>query len=242
MQESFTEYRKRKNIPLESMETVFGLHSQKSVMESEYKSLSDKEHDKLHKTSVPFNTTGVTPEHMAAVSDYTKDSTMLNGYLYNHHKMLIAAEKYKDHANNLTELLNKHKTKKSVDVYTGIPYSPARHFDKVDGKVPESKIVHLPAFTSTSTSRRTAATFAREGSHENDANHGVATECKHILKIHVPAGSSAASVKDISSMEHENEVLLNRGHNIEIHHKPEHIGGNVYQWNAKIVSHKPEKI
>jgi hypothetical protein len=245
MQKSFTEYRKRKNIPLESMETVFGKHSQKSVTESEYKILSNKEHDELHDSHVPFNAAGTEPDHMKAVTDYTRDSTGMNGYLHNHHTKSNKADIHEKPVKDLTELLNKHKTKNPIDVYTGVLYSPAKHFDKVDGKVPESKTVHLPAFTSTTTARRIAEQFARGHTHENDANHGVNTEYgnRHILKIHVPAGSSAASVKDISSMgPGEKEVLLNRGHNIEIHHKPEYIGGNVYQWNAKIVSHTPDKL
>jgi len=243
MQESFKEYRLRKKSPVETMETVFGSHSQdKLTEESEYTSPTDKDHDTLHNTHVPLDLKHLNVDHLASIRKYTQDSTMINGYLHNKHNKKNATEIYHDQVSNLSSALDKQKTKKPADVYTGVPYSPAKHFHQVDGKTPQHTIVHLPAFTSTSTSRRKAAEFARSTRHKNDKNHGIKEETRHVIKIHVPAGSSAASVRDESQMEHEQEVLLNRGHNIQIHHEPEDIGHNTMLWHAKVISHTPDKI
>jgi len=243
MQESFKEYRSRKNKPFEAMETVFGSHSQKSVHEAStpYSSPTDADHDKLH-ANAPLNQTSLEPHQVKALTRYTRDSTMINGYLHNKHKGTNASEVYADQAEDISHALDKHKTKAPIDVYTGVPKSPSEHFHTVDGNTPTHTTVHLPAFTSTSTSLRKASEFSRETSHTNDVNHGIKEDTKHVLKIHVPKGSSAASVRSLSNMDNEHEILLNRGHNIQIHHEPEDIGHNTMLWHAKIISRTPGKI
>lgn len=236
MVESFKEYRKRKLFPV--METCFGAHSlpQNKLSESSYETV---DHDKLHATH-DLNTSNLSKDQKKAVEVYTSSSLGLNGYLHNKHKSLNAASNYKSHADLLTAAMDKQKTKSPLNVYTGVLKSPAEHFTH-DKPV----TVHLPAFTSTSTSRAASTQFAKSTTHKNDANHGIDStdhDAKHIIKIHLPVGTSAASVRSHSNIQEENEILLNRGHNIEIHHKPEHIGNNIWQWNAHVVSHTPDKL
>jgi ADP-ribosyltransferase exoenzyme len=139
-------------------------------------------------------------------------------------------------------MLDRQKTMEDMHVYTGIKYSPAKHFKKVGGKLPESTIARLPAFTSTSSSIKSARCFSEDTMHPNDERHGIeypdSGEVRHDIKIHVPKGSKAASLRDHSFCPAEKEVLLHRGHDIEIHNKPEKLDHNTYLWSAKIVGHK----
>jgi hypothetical protein len=72
------------------------------------------------------------------------------------------------------------------------------------------------------------------------------TEENHVLKIHLPKGTQAGSIKHLSNYKKENEVLLNRGHDLEIHHEPTVIDhpkkGKVHIWHAKVVDHNPQKL
>lgn len=78
--------------------------------------------------------------------------------------------------------------------------------------------------------------------HPKDERHGIeypdSGEVRHIIKIHVPKGTNAMSLKEHSFVPEEKEVLLHRGHNLEIHHKPEKLDKDTYLWHAKITGHK----
>jgi hypothetical protein len=50
------------------------------------------------------------------------------------------------------------------------------------------------------------------------------------------------SLKKHSFVPVEHEVLLHRGHHIEIDGKPTHTDGNTYVWNAKVVGHHPNDL
>lgn len=236
---TFKEYRKNKN-KLQSMETSFGSHS---IQESEYKVLSDEEQAEIHQ-KLKLDKTNIDPKNIGDITKYTDSSYGLNSYLHatrNGHDTSTQTMN-RDWANRLTDTLSKQSTKEPYDVYTGINHSPAKYFTSQKELGPVQ--VHLPAFTSTSTKRRTASLFSRRSQDPNDSKHGVKSEAdvKHIIKIHMPTGTQAASVMPYSFSAHEHEVLLNRGHNIEVDPIPEHIGNNTYQWNAKIVGHTPDKL
>lgn len=237
---TFKQYLAEKYNRIQNMVTSFGSHS---INEDDYEVKSDEEHDKLHK-KLKLDKSVVEPLHLGAVTRYSETSTSLNNYLHKKSENPnIEGEHYPQEAKMLTKVLDTQKTKIPIDVYTGIKYSPAKHFED-DKELPESKIVHLPAFTSTSTKRSIAGRFSSSTSHKNDSKHGVDSTygAKHIIKIHAPAGTSGASIKEYSFMPHEEEVLLNRGHNIRLESKPEHLYDDVYQWNAHIVSHNPQKL
>lgn len=253
---------KEKELP--AMETVFGSHAYKNpddvpALETKFGKHSDKpkeelkedkddertkeEHDHVHEKVAPFLGSKLSVEERNHVHAYTKGSKALNGSLHKHNAGREIDDHEKEQAHALTKILDKHKTKEDTHVYTGIPKSPAEHFK--DHNKPAT--MHLPAFTSTSTSKKTSKAFAEFVHHKNDSKHGIVHHkedkvAAHILKIHVPKGTSAASIRKQSDQPTEHEVLLNRGHHIEVHPKPEHIGNNIHVWHAKIVAHKPKDL
>lgn len=223
-----------------SMETSFGDHSKKNVSE-DVDRISHEDNAHIHNTVAPIGK--LSKHELDAVKDYSDDSTPINGMLHRHDKGYDISHKIDSHltSKHLDTALDKHKTTEDAHVYTGIKYSPSRHF-KRGAKVAS---VHLPAYTSTSSSFHSAREFSEDTIHPNDDNHGIHHEdgvAKHVLKIHVPKGTKAMSLKKHSFCPDENEVLLHRGHNLEIHHTPEHVGKNTYLWHAKIVSHKPNDL
>lgn len=243
----------------ETMSTTFGSHSlpkDKPIQEkvrqnpgdgAAYKvhELSPEEHVHIHSTVAPLPKDKISGKEKEAVSDYSDESRPINSMLHRHssgHDITTKnTSSYRDTAKYLDHMLDRQKTTEDMHVYTGIKHSPAKHFKKVDGKIPESKVVNLPAFTSTSSSIKSARGFAEPTMHPNDERHGIeypeSGEVRHILKIHVPKGSKATSLQSHSFCPEEKEILLHRGHDIEIHHKPEKLDPNTYLWHGKIVGH-----
>lgn len=228
-----------------SMETVFGKHSQKKIDEgfdSEPKEIGKLDQEHIHlKVAHPQK---ITSEQKESLSEYSDCSRSINGALHRQHLGHTAPRNpVHEHIKNLTDTLNNHKTGEDMSVYTGLPNSPAKHFK--DHTKPQH--VHLPAFTSTSTSLQQAKGFAEQSKDAHDHKHGLENKLhRHVLKIDVPKGSSAMSLRKHSFVPKENEILLNRGHEIEIHPKPtvvEHmLHGTHVIWHAKLVAHKPGEI
>ena len=256
METSFGSHSESKNV----METSFGSHSQPKVKPLQEKlasnpgdapaykahELSPNGHDHIHENVAPLHDDKISAMEKEAVHDYSDESTPINSMLHRHAKGHDISTKntdaYRDTTKYLDHALNRQKTTEDMHVFTGIKYSPAKHFKKVAGKVPETTKVNLPAFTSTSSSIKSARPFSEATMHPNDERHGItypdSGDVRHIIKIHVPKGSKAASLKAHSFCPEEKEVLLHRGHDIEIHHQPEHLDQNTYLWHAKIVGHK----
>lgn len=253
MTTTFKEYRKLKNLPLMQtwfgyhsepdpvgiMQTSFGSHSQESVNEAarDHVHLA-AEQERIHEKVAPLHESKLSSRELASVVDYTDDSSDLNKSLYEHsHRAKVPEDKIVEHSNALESALSKHKTTEPTHVFTGLRRSPAEHF--AAGAHDKPTRVHVPAFISASTTLNKARTFATEVSHRNDAHHGISGMAQHMLKIHMPAGTSAASMKSHSFIPGENEILLNRGHHLEIDPHPEHLGSDMHLWNARVVEHKP---
>ena len=262
---TFKEYVEKSLNKVPSIETFFGSHSRKNKVpsietsfgsHSNKKSLTEKtepqdrheptlaQHTDLHTETAPLNSSKLSSDETEAVTDYTDNSTPINGMLHRHASGHTISDHAKQHygntATHLDSALEKHETTAPMHVYTGIKFSPAKHFKKVDGKVPQTKQMHMPAFTSTSTSLETAKGFSDLTSHPNDDRHGVDSETderKHVLRIHVPAGSHAMSLMKHSFVPGEREILLHRGHTIEVHHMPEKVDDHTFLWHAKVISH-----
>lgn len=151
---------------------------------------------------------------------------------------------------SIDEHLNKHTIKKDIHVFTGLPHSPVHAFRQQNAKKGESIKVHLPAYTSTTTDYHTAVGFANQDKTDvkhhspinTDAPKIINKEAKHILKLHLPKGTKGGSVRHISSHADEDEILLHRGHNIEIHPHPTVDKNGAHVWHARIISHTPSKI
>jgi len=240
-----------------SDEASFGAHSQepqaKKINEelnvSKDEEATKEDHDHLHKNVAPV--VKMTPHEKDAITTYTDHSTPLNFTLFHHHNGHNYNKGYKKHIDGIDSAMNKAETKDDMHVYTGLKRSPTRHFDKGD----THKEVHFPGFVSASTSLGMARTFTKPAKHENDKNHEVnhglnsASEedgARHVLKIHVPKGSKAMSLKKHSFLPKEQEILLHRGHDIEIHHKPEihtdHKGRVTHIWHGKLTGHYPGNL
>lgn len=265
---SFKEYRAKKKIETmetsfgnhslpkkpDSMSTSFGKHSEK--VDEKISEVSDiprtttEEHDHIHDVVAPIGK--ISGKKLEAVTDYSDDSRQLNGMLHHHDKGSINIygsnnKQYRDTVKHLDSALNERKTTEDMHVYTGIKYSPSRHFARVAGKVESKKVVKLPAYTSTSSSFHSAREFSDLTMHPNDDRHGIehdedVGEARHVLKIHVPKGTHAMSLKKHSFAPTEHEVLLHRGHHIEIDAKPTKTDKLTYVWNARIVGHHPQPI
>lgn len=238
----------------DSVETSFGSHSeiQEKQNADNYENhiLTDDEHKKIHSSVAPIHDEKLNEPELNAVKKYSDQSRLLNKMLYAHDKGSDISSKEHDDNKEITKHLesglSKHKTKSDVHLYTGLKVSPSRYFKRSGGVIPEHKEVMMPAFTSTSTSVKSAKEFSRPTMHPNDERHGISypddDEVKHVLKIHVPKGTNAMSLQKHSFCPAEKEILLGRGHKIEIHHKPERLDSHTYLWNAKLTSHTPHDL
>ena len=186
----------------------------------------------------------LTSEEQKHFDDYRQDeSSLINGWLKHNYDKRYKGDRYK-HPDNPSEkikrmdgVLNRHKTDRDMDVYTGIRGKP---------KTDENGHAHLPGYTSTSLDKHVAEEFAL-----NKTN----TSSIHILHIKLPAGSHAASLHhvgrsddqdDYHEFENENEIMMARGHTIKIDPKPtihkdfDDIKHHI--WHATVVKHDPKDI
>lgn len=167
-----------------------------------------------------------------------------NDSLWNHyHKAKIeGSDNKEDHergvaySNELSKVVEKHKTPHDVTVFTGISQKHANEL-KLKGRKEPSRFHHA-GFISTSTDYNQALKYT--------GGRAKSGEEKHVLRLEVPKGTQGGSIRHVSQYKRENEVLLNRGHNLEIHHEPTIInhpdGSKVHIWHAKVVGHNPEKL
>lgn len=264
---TFKKYREEKSKKVENMETVMGSHSQpkktddkiqnmETVMGSHSQEKKDSESisegyvdslsndDRIHNKSAPVNHDVLSNDHVTALREYTDDSRNLNGSLHKYEDTKDPAKLsyHTDNIKHLDDVLNMHKTKEDMHVFSGLRKSPSTYFK--DPKKPQE--VKLPAFTSTSSSLKVATGFAEDAPHYKDERHGInhdgVDDIKHVLRIHAPTGTHAMSVMKYSFVPGEKEVLLHRGHHVEIDPTPTHIGNGVHVWDAKIIKHEPLNV
>jgi hypothetical protein len=151
----------------------------------------------------------------------------------------------KSMSKHLSKFLDRASTTKDDHVYTGLKVDPSKGFKKEGEKT--STVFHHPAFISSSTSFHSTKSFRRKVSTSTQhkaLNSDAPTpaerekEAAHVLKIHVPKGSKATSVKPYSSYKHEQEVLLHHNHLIEVHHRPTIMDDGTHVWHGRIVGRK----
>ena len=164
--------------------------------------------------------------------------------LWNHHHKTEIEDSFnkKQHerglaySHELTKVVEKHKTPHDFTLFTGISQEHADSL-KLKGRNEPSKF-HHPGFISTSTDYKQALNFTGGPPKSGEENH--------VIRLEVPKGTQGGSIRHVSSYRKENEVLLNRGHDLEIHHEPTIIdhpkGGKVHIWHAKVVGHNPHKL
>lgn len=236
---TFEQFLKDKSKQQPVLVTVFGTRGKKRLKEeASIKDIgihSEIDEYKIH----DFNAV----ETSNAVRKYAMSSSDMNGVLHTLHGNTDrpvhgnVVNNNKKHIKALDEVLNNSKMHADTHVFTGLPHSPIKHFKDMKAKKGESITIHHPAYLSTSTSYETAKFFASKPSEVTKPGAE-----KHVLKLHIPQGTKGGSIRHLATFADENEVLLHRGHNIEIHPNPtiDHDGTHV--WHAKVVSHTPKHI
>ena len=120
-----------------------------------------------------------TPEYYDEHPDYLSDSSK---------------QKHLEWIENCHSALKKHKSTEAVVTYRGITHALMKKLSGLES----GDIITDDGFASTSTSRKTAESFASKKSGG------------YIMTVLIPKGSQAASVKKLSWHGNENEVLINK--------------------------------
>lgn len=129
-----------------------------------------------------------------AIQTYTDDSTRLNEALLHNKELNMSQHSTIKHLEDV--LLNK-KTHKDLIVYSGTSHEHANKLRMHD-------VVEHPSYLSTSIDASKAYSFAKNKNGD-------------MIKIHVPAGHSAAYIAHISNHPGERELLLPKGLKLKIH-------------------------
>lgn len=181
-----------------------------------------------------------------SVSKYTKRSREVNGMLHGHYNDEPHDRSHVDHAKEVEQSLNKNVAHEHFHVFTGLPHSPFKRTAVVAG----NHMVHMPAFTSTTTDFRKSLIFAQrdDTTKHNASVHSGKVEpmAYHVLKIHVHPGVSIASVRHVAHYSKENEMLMNRGYDMKIDPVPTRVHHEsqapLYVWNAYPVARRPRDV
>lgn len=127
-------------------------------------------------------------------------------------------------AMHLDKLAKDHPLADHVHVFHGAGFD----VHEAASADPERKL-YAPSFLSTSTSKETAASFAR-----GQGDHNI----RHVIHMHLPKGHPAIVTGKHSHHENENEIILGRHTTIKIPEKPRvmtHDGGTYHVWDGEIV-------
>jgi hypothetical protein len=131
---------------------------------------------------------------------------------------------------HLDEALEINKLEKPLTTYSGIGFNPK---DIMKG----GNMLHLPAYTSSSTNRGVAVLYAKP---DKDRVY-------HVMQIHHPTGSSGLYIgdRDDFSPFMQKEHLMPRGTTLKINPKPEvhtdNLGVQMHIWKATRVLDKDTK-
>lgn len=237
--------------------TVFGKHSQSKPIKEAFNGDLNR-HDTYieHEIHRDHDAEPKTKDEKNALDHYTHISRHINELLhktYRGEKTHASLTKNKSVVKHLDKLLDHSSVKYDTHVYTGLPESPHIAWKKT--KTPTNKPVKaiLPAYTSTSTDYQIARNFAKRDTNPDYKTHKprnpdapkeseYGNSGNHILKLHVPKGTRAASIRSHSKYDEENEVLLHRGHQIEIDPHPSVDNYRNYVWHGRVVGHNPHDV
>lgn len=203
-------------------------------------------------------------DHHRELHDYTLDSHDVNSLLYglrNGNDENVQANKHRlSHARAMDKAIDATDgTNEDMSVYTGVKHPFWNHFKKGQ----KTAKLHMPSFVSTSTSFHVAMDFSspidgidrqRHPTQEQADHHGLNRDdvapktdahfrVMHVLKLNIPTGTKAVSLRGLSEHPEEEEILLHRGHDIHVHANPVvHKGGGYHTviWNADVVRHNPD--
>jgi hypothetical protein len=174
-----------------------------------------------------------------ALRRYSWDSKQISNLLHRMYKKQpfdpANLNYFKDDILMLDDIMFNHLIKQNITLYHGLKENPIRVWKKYNVPANKSVRVHFPGFISTTDDFDVTRYFA-----EPDLDQ------RNILEIDVPAGTPGLSIKNLSTMPKENEILLSRGLDIEIQPNPTQVrtflGSIVHVWNAKVVGVNPSEI
>ena len=217
------------------------------------------DHDQ-HTTHFP--TGKLSQESKDIIKHYSVHSLRTNSSLYAAHDGIIdPMPEIVDRVKKLDKAFKSTKSKKDGVVYTGVRGSVFHNFDS-----DSPANIHIPSYISATTGPNIAASFAHPDSDHQEYKlntdqvktlsdrHGLdpsifSKRIRHVLRLHVPAGSKAHSIVGISKNPHEHEVLIHRGHDITIDPIPHSVHKDVFAgdqdkgrlivWNATLGKRKP---
>ena len=143
------------------------------------------------------------------------------------------------HTDNIKSILHPEKAVNNLSLFTGVKESPATTAGFEWNSTRPIKILHLPAFTSSTTSFDIAADFTKPDEtsphHESDHHGEIEKGATHILHLHFPNKIRLAASVAGHGIGHEEEVLLGPNHRFELHPRPTKVDGPIgpiYVWKA----------
>lgn len=168
-------------------------------------------------------------------------SVDINQVLWNHH---LSESPIPNHILRHIKSIDSHmkdRTEGNFRLYSGLPRSPA-HISAIEwNSTRPKKLIHVPSYISTTTDMDTAIHFTREDSdtkhHESDHHGIILPNARHIIELNFLGHiKNAASMKDHSGA-NEDEILLGRDHQFELHPRPTLIKNSgysdpIYVWKA----------
>lgn len=152
----------------------------------------------------------------------------------------IIPDDIKSHIDNISSVLIPSTNIDHVKLYTGVKTSPATTAGVKWNSTRPIKMMHLPAFTSTSTNFDVAHSFTEPDyttHHYESDHHGIILpNARHIIELNFNGSiPHAASLINHVGSSTEEEVLLGPNHRFELHPRPTKLNtadGVTYIWKA----------
>ena len=146
----------------------------------------------------------------------------------------------------LDSVLDKHKLTKDMHVYSGVQFDPGYVASQHD-----ERHIHLPAYTSTTVDKPTAADFA--GKYSESGNDDYTDH--HIIHFHLKKGQKGAYVgehpdnkdsQQLSRYPFEQEYILPRNTKIKVGEKPDVYHSKIekkkyHVWHAHVADSESEQ-
>lgn len=243
----------RRYLDIRPLVLVAGLEPKKQINEvfdEQYEkfSIPDEEAKNIHDV-LSIKSANVPPHVFRSVSHYGgTGSEDINHHMWMEH-LHGSPIPYltKQHIENIKSVLNPSTDVHHVKLYTGLPQSPAATAGLEWNSTRPIKVLHLPAFTSTSTNFDVAASFTKKDDttkHHISDHHGeILPNSRHVLELnfHGNIPDAASLIKHVGAT-HEEEVLLGPNKKFELHPRPTLVHGGgfndpVYVWKA---THNPD--
>lgn len=219
----------RRDLDIRPLAVVCGLnwgkelHEVYSLPHSDFY-MPDDEQDMVHSSlKIPKGNSSL--DHFGGAG-----STEINNALWENYKHSTSIPNHiASHIAAIHSILHAHVDLKSpIKLYTGLPKSPAAIAGMEWNSTRPKKILHLPAFTSTTTDLDIAHRFTdpdEETQHHESDHHGIILpNSRHILQLNFNHQiKNAASIYEHVGNKHEKEILLGPRHEFELNPRPTHL-------------------